>query len=93
MPGIHENIQSVSEHQLYKTAAPLVSLALVGAVSMLVTMLLDLENKALKNEQAITQLQSDGDDVWEDLEKISSKVTDLRIHIGNGHRRSPHIEN
>ena len=76
MPGIHENIQSDSEHQLYKTAAPLVSLALVGAVSMLVTMLLDLENKALKNEQAITQLQSDGDDVWEDLEKISSNVTD-----------------
>ena len=54
--AIHEDIQSVSEHQIYKTLAPIVSIALVGTVAWMFQLLLDLENKSLKNEQAIVQL-------------------------------------
>ena len=86
---IHEDLQSVSEHQIYKSLAPLVSLALVGTVTWLLTMILDLENKSLKNEQAIIHIQSDSEDVWDDLEKLQTSVTNLRIYIGNG-SRNPH---
>ena len=86
---IHEDLQSVSEHQIYKSLAPLVSLALVGTVTWLLTMILDLENKSLKNEQAIIHIQSDSEDVWDDIEKLQSDVTNLRIYIGNG-SRNPH---
>jgi len=86
---IHEDLQSVSEHQIYKSLAPLVSLALVGTVTWLLTMILDLENKSLKNEQSIIVIQSDSDDVWDDIEKLQSDVTNIRIHIGNGYG-SPH---
>ena len=86
---IHEDLQSVSEHQIYKSLAPLVSLALVGTVTWLLTMILDLENKSLKNEQSITVIQNDSEDVWDDIEKLQSDVTNIRIHIGNGYG-SPH---
>ena len=86
---IHEDLQSVSEHQIYKSLAPLVSLALVGTVTWLLTMILDLENKSLKNEQAIIHIQSYSEDVWDDLEKLQTSVTNLRIYIGNG-SRNPH---
>ena len=84
---IHEDIQSVSEHQIYKTLAPLVSVALIGIVGWLLTSIMDLENKALKNEQAIIVIQNDSEDVWDDLEKLQNDVTNLRIHIGNGYNR------
>jgi len=84
---IHEDIQSVSEHQLYKTFAPLVSVALIGIVGWLFNSIMDLENKALKNEQAITVIQSDSEDVWDDLENIQRDVTNIRIHIGNGYNK------
>jgi len=85
--AIHEDIQSVSEHQIYKTLAPLVSVALIGIVGWLLTSIMDLENKALKNEQAIIHIQNDSEDVWDDLEKLQNSVTNLRIHIGNGYNR------
>jgi hypothetical protein len=88
--AIHENIQSVSEHQVYKTLAPIVSFALIGTVGWLFSTVLDLENKALKNEQAIIHIQNDGEDVWDEIEDTRSKVTDLRIYIGNGVRERQH---
>jgi len=48
---------------------------------------MDLENKALKNEQAITVIQSDSEDVWDDLENVQRDVTNIRIHIGNGYNK------
>ena len=87
--ALHEDIQSVSEHQLYKTLAPLVSVALIGIVGWLLTSIMDLGNKALRNEQAITVMQNDSEDVWDDIEKIQGDVTNIRIHIGNGYN-NPH---
>ena len=86
---IHEDLSSVSEHAIYKTLAPLVSIALVGAVGWLVTRIMELENTALKNEQAIIHMQSDIADMWQDLEQLNRQVTDIRIYIGNG-SRNPH---
>ena len=88
--ALHEDIRSVSEHQLYKTLAPLVSVALIGIVGWLLTSIMDLGNKALRNEQAITVIQNDSEDVWDDIEKLQSDVTNLRIYIGNGNRPSHH---
>ncbi len=87
--ALHKDIQSVSEHQLYKTLAPLVSVALIGIVGWLLTSIMDLENKSLKNEQSITVIQNDSEDVWDDIEKLQSDVTNIRIHIGNGYN-NPH---
>ena len=87
---IHEDIQSVSEHQIYKTLAPLVSVALIGVVGWLLTSIMDLENLALKNQQALIHSQNDAEDVWDDIEKLQSDVTNLRIYLGNGYRNNPH---
>ena len=43
----------------------------------------------IKNNQAIIVLQSDSEDVWEDIERLQRDVTNIRIHIGNG-SRNPH---
>ena len=86
---IHEDLSSVSEHQLYKTFAPLVSVALIGIVGWLFSSIMDLENKALKNEQSITVIQNDSEDMWDDLESVQRDVTNIRIRIGNGDN-NPH---
>ena len=82
---IHEDLSSVSEHQLYKTFAPLVSVALIGIVGWLFSSIMDLENKSLKNEQSITVIQSDSEDMWDDLENVQRDGTNIRIRIGNGY--------
>ena len=87
--ALHKDIQSVSEHQLYKTLAPLVSVALIGIVGWLLTSIMDLENNSLKNEQAITVIQNDSEDVWDDIESIQRDVTNIRIRMGNGYS-NPH---
>ena len=87
--AIHGDIQSVSEHQIYKTLAPLVSVALIGIVGWLFNSIMDLENKALKNEQSIIVIQNDSEDMWDDLESVQRDVTNIRIRIGNGYG-SPH---
>ncbi len=87
--ALHKDIQSVSEHQLYKTLAPLVSVALIGIVGWLLTSIMDLENKSLKNEQSITVIQNDSEDVWDDIENLQRDVTNIRIRIGNGYS-NPH---
>ena len=80
--AIHKDIQSVSEHQLYKTLAPLVSVALVGTVAWMFQLMLDLENKSLKNEQAIIHMQNDTKDTWTTVQDLRTKLTNLRIHVG-----------
>jgi len=87
--ALHKDIQSVSEHQLYKTLAPLVSVALIGIVGWLLTSIMDLGTKALKNEQAITVIQNDSEDVWDDIESLQRDVTNIRIRMGNGYS-NPH---
>ena len=87
--ALHKDIQSVSEHQLYKTLAPLVSVALIGIVGWLLTSIMDLENKSLRNEQSITVIQNDSEDVWDDIENLQRDVTNIRIRIGNGYN-NPH---
>jgi hypothetical protein len=87
--ALHKDIQSVSEHQLYKTLAPLVSVALIGIVGWLLTSIMDLENKSLRNEQSITVIQNDSEDVWDDIENLQRDVTNIRIRIGNGYS-NPH---
>jgi len=86
---IHEDIQQISDHSLYKTVAPIATAIMLASISWIFTMVLDLENKSLRNEQAITVIQNDSEDVWDDIEKLQSDVTNIRIHIGNGYG-SPH---
>ena len=78
------NLQSVIDHSLVKTFTPVAVAALVGSVGFLFTMLLDLENKALKNEQALIHSQQESTDLWDDIEKLESDVTNIRIYVGNG---------
>ena len=78
------NLQSVIDHSLVKTFTPVAVAALVGSVGFLFTMLLDIENKALKNEQAIIHSQQESTDLWDDIEKLESDVTNIRIYVGNG---------
>jgi hypothetical protein len=87
--ALHEQIQEVSDHALYKTLAPIATALMLASITWIFTMVLDLENKSLKNEQAIIVIQNDSEDVWDDIEKLQSDVTNLRIYIGNG-SRNPH---
>ena len=86
---IHEDIQQISDHSLYKTVAPIATAIMLASISWIFTMVLDLENKSLRNEHAIVVIQSDSEDVWNDIEKLQNEVTNIRIYIGNGHR-NPH---
>jgi len=86
---IHEDIQNISDHSIYKTVAPIATAIMLASISWIFNMVLDLENKSLKNEQAIINIQNDSEDVWDDIEKLQSDVTNLRIYIGNG-SRNPH---
>ena len=78
------NLQSVIDHSLVKTFTPVAVAALVGSVGFLFTMLLDIENKALKNEQALIHSQQESTDLWDDIEKLEIDVTNIRIYVGNG---------
>ena len=82
------NLQSVIDHSLVKTFTPVAVAALVGSVGFLFTMLLDLENKALKNEQALIHSQQESTDLWDDIEKLEGDVTNIRIFVGNGFNKN-----
>ena len=86
---IHEDIQNISDHSIYKTVAPIATAIMLASISWIFNMVLDLENKSLSNEQAIIVIQGDSEEVYEDLEKLQTSVTNLRIYIGNG-SRNPH---
>ena len=82
------NLQSVIDHSLVKTFTPVAVAALVGSVGFLFTMLLDIENKALKNEQALIHSQQESTDLWDDIEKLEGDVTNIRIFVGNGFNKN-----
>jgi len=84
----NSNLQSVIDHSLVKTFTPIAVAALVGSVGFLFTMLLDLENKALKNEQALIHQQQESNDLWDDIEKLEGDVTNIRIYVGNGFNKN-----
>ena len=87
--AIHEDIQSISDHSLYKTVAPIATAIMLASISWIFTMVLDVENKSLRNEQAITVIQNDSEDVWDDIESLQRDVTNIRIRMGNGYS-NPH---
>ena len=80
--------KDIIEHEIYKLAAPLVGMLLISCVAWLFTMMLALENKALKNEQAIIHQQQESNDVWDDIEKLQGDVTNIRIYVGNGFNKN-----
>ena len=82
-------MEAVAEQQLIKAIIPPLFLGLSAVVGWLFSTVMQLEKVSLKNEQAVIVLQSDSNDVWDDLEKLTSDVTNIRIYIGNGHR-NPH---
>tara|TARA_R100001082_G_C4350162_1_gene154200 strand:- start:574 stop:843 length:270 start_codon:yes stop_codon:yes gene_type:complete len=85
-----KQMENVAEMQLVKALLPFAVAGILAVVSWLFSTVMDLEKKALKNEQAVIVLQSDSDDVWDDIEKLQRDVTNLRIYIGNGGRNNPH---
>ena len=84
-----KQMENVAEMQLVKALLPFAVVGITAIVGWLFSTVMELEKTALKNEQAVIVLQSDSDDVWDDIEKLQRDVTNLRIYIGNG-RNSPH---
>ena len=84
-----KQMEAVAETQIIKAMLPFAVAFIIAIVSWLFNTVMELEKTALKNEQAIINIQSDSSDVWDDIEKLQSDVTNIRIHIGNG-RRNPH---
>jgi len=84
-----KQMEAVAETQIIKAMLPFAVAFIIAIVSWLFNTVMELEKTALKNEQAIINIQSDSSDVWDDIEKLQSDVTNIRIHIGNG-SRNPH---
>jgi len=84
--ALHEDIQSVSEHQLYKTLAPLVSVALMGIVGWLFATVMDVEKIARDNKLHIEHLHMAEENFESQMRDVESTLTDLRINVG---RRDP----
>ena len=84
-----KQMESIAEQQLIKAIIPPLFLGLSAVVGWLFSTVMQLEKVSLKNEQAVIVLQSDSDDIWEDIERLQRNVTNIRIHIGNG-SRNPH---
>ena len=82
-------MEAVAETQMVKAILPFAVAGILAVVGWLFQTVMQLEKVSLKNEQAVIVLQSDSEDVWDDLEKLTSDVTNIRIYIGNG-SRNPH---
>ena len=75
-------IDSALDHQLVKIATPLALAALIGAVTWVLTSVIDLQNrmtlftkgKVINIEQKLNAVSDDVDDMWD-------KITELRINI------------
>ena len=85
-----KQMEAVAEQQMVKAVLPFVVAGTMAVVGWLFSTVMELEKTALKNEQAVIVLQSDSDDVWDDIEELQRDVTNLRIYIGNGGRNNPH---
>ena len=84
-----KQMEAVAETQMVKAILPFAVAGILAVVGWLFQTVMQLEKVSLKNEQAVIVLQSDSNDVWDDLEKLTSDVTNIRIYIGNG-SRNPH---
>ena len=84
-----KQMESVAEMQMVKAVLPFAVAGILGGVGFLFNSVQELKEVALKNSQAIIVIQSDSDDVWEDIERLVRQVTNIRIYIGNG-SRNPH---
>ena len=82
-------MEAVAETQMVKAILPFAVAGILAVVGWLFQTVMQLEKVSLKNEQAVIVLQSDSNDVWDDIEKLQSDVTNIRIYIGNG-SRNPH---
>ena len=82
-------MEAVAEQQMVKAVLPFLVAGIMAVVGWLFNTVMELEKTALKNSQAVIVIQSDSEDVWEDIERLQRNVTNIRIHIGNGHR-NPH---
>ena len=80
-------MEAVAEQQMVKAVLPFLVAGIMAVVGWLFSTVMELEKTALKNEQAVIVLQSDSEDVWDDIEKLQSDVTNLRIYIGNGYNK------
>ena len=85
-----KQMENVAEMQLVKALLPFAVAGILAVVSWLFSTVMDLEKKALKNEQAVIVMQSDSHDLWHEIEELQRDVTNLRIYIGNGGRNNPH---
>jgi len=84
-----KQMESIAEQQLIKAILPPLFLGLSAVTGWLFSTVMELEKTTLKNEQAVIVLQSDSNDVWDDIERLQRDVTNIRIYIGNG-SRNPH---
>jgi len=84
-----KQMEAVAETQIVKAVLPFAVAGVLGVVGWLFSTVMELEKVTIKNSQAVIVIQSDSEDVWEDIERLQRDVTNIRIHIGNGHR-NPH---
>ena len=84
-----KQMEAVAEQQMVKAILPFAVAGIMAVVGWLFSTVMELEKTALKNNQSVIVLQSDSNDVWDDIEKLQSDVTNIRIYIGNG-SRNPH---
>lgn len=82
-----KQMEAVAEAQLVKAILPFLVAGIMAVLGWLFSTVMDLEKTTLKSEQSIIVIQSDSDDVWDDIEKLQSDVTNLRIYIGNGYNK------
>ena len=85
-----KQMEAVAEQQMVKAVLPFVVAGTMAVVGWLFSTVMELEKTALKNNQAVIVIQSDSDDLWDDIEELQRDVTNLRIYIGNGSRNNPH---
>jgi len=84
-----KQMEAVAEQQMVKAILPFAVAGILAVVGWLFNTVMELEKVSIKNSQAVIVLQSDSEDVWEDIERLQRDVTNIRIHIGNG-SRNPH---
>ena len=82
-------MEQIAETKMVRAVLPFAVAFIIAIVSWLFNTVMQLEKTALKNNQSVIVLQSDSNDVWDDIEKLQSDVTNIRIYIGNG-SRNPH---
>ncbi len=84
-----KQMEAVAEQQMVKAILPFAVAGILAVVGWLFQTVMELEKVSIKNSQAVIVIQSDSEDVWEDIERLQRNVTNIRIHIGNG-SRNPH---